>query len=362
MHDGPHYKLRRLASTHPFESASELEDEDNNDIGSFHDALASHFFMRPPDEEHALKYGEVVHDILETVDLLHMSLISLQNTHPLLEVLELANNCRRVVNRLSESISDPILFAGPFAEYYLHFLRLSSVDENRAVANIRFAMGGGIPSVIQACENLREKIIEAKRVFRIAAAELSRFLLAHDKIDARMSTTHPFTLKNVQTLNLVLYKFDQLDQFCRSYEEYFGHEQFRHLHNLLHDFEQGTILRPPRQEQEAMINLWIRYERFTLHFPNELDMMTEFFQSNGGGYTVRSTGLTPTPTESPSIYTQHEEESLHGWRGFFHGRMISSERIGLLKRETRKMKNWIRGKTSRSYHHIMFWFQKKGVD
>lgn len=135
----------------------------------------------PPDEELASSYGQAVHEILETVDLLHMSLISLQNTHPLLEVLQLANSCRSAINRLCDSISEPILFAGPFAEYYLHFLRELLVDENRAVANIRFAMGGGIPSVIQACEKEREKIIEAKQVFRSSAAELGRFLLVHDK-------------------------------------------------------------------------------------------------------------------------------------------------------------------------------------
>jgi len=135
----------------------------------------------PPDEELAVRYGEVVRETLETVDLLHMSLISLQNTHPLLEVLQLANNCRSAISRLCDSISEPILFAGPFAEYYLHFLRELLVDENRAVANIRFAMGGGIPSVIQACEKERGKIIEAKQVFRSSAAELNRFLLVHDK-------------------------------------------------------------------------------------------------------------------------------------------------------------------------------------
>jgi hypothetical protein len=128
----------------------------------------------------AIKYGTVVRDILETVDLLHVSLISMQNNYPLLKLLNIANTCRQVVNRLSDLVSDPILFAGSFAEYYLRFLRELLVDEKRAVENVKYAMGGGIPSVVRACENEREKIFEAKHVFRVVATELSAFLHIHN--------------------------------------------------------------------------------------------------------------------------------------------------------------------------------------
>ncbi|KXN88463.1 hypothetical protein AN958_07302 [Leucoagaricus sp. SymC.cos] len=287
MHGGPHYSIRRLASTHPFEDPQEhVEEVTHHNAEPLHDALTCRFFMRPPDEAPTIKYGAVVRDILEEVDLLHMSLISMQNSHPLPDVLELTNSCRQVVSRLSDIVSDPILFAGSFTEYYIHFLREFLVDEDRAIENVRYALAGGIPSIVQACEKEREKIIEAKHVFRAASAELCKFLYTHDGTDTRIATNHPFTLKNVQALNLVLHKFDLMDQFCRSYEEYFGHEQFHHLHNLLHDFKFDLISRPSPREYDAMIQVWTRFERFTLHFPNELDTMTEFFKFNSTeGYT-----------------------------------------------------------------------------
>lgn len=135
---------------------------------------------RPPDDEPAVKYGAVVRETLETVDLLHMSLIAMQNTHPLMEVLDLANNCRQAVNLLSESISDPILFAGSFAEYYLRFLKEFWVDRDRVLENIRYALGGGIPSIVNACEKERKRISDAKGVFEGAARELDTFLRDHD--------------------------------------------------------------------------------------------------------------------------------------------------------------------------------------
>lgn len=108
-----------------------------------------------------------------------MSLISMRNSHPLLEVLELANNCKQVVNQLSDFIMDPVLFAGSFAEYYLKFLKEFQADRRSAVENIRFALGGGIPSVVQACERVRVRIVDARRVYDRAVRELDAFL--HDQ-------------------------------------------------------------------------------------------------------------------------------------------------------------------------------------
>ena len=240
-------------------------------------------------------------------------------------------------------------------------------------------MGGGIPSIIQACENEREKIIEAKHVFRSSAAELGRFLLVHDKTgappkafswtdlsflfaDARMEETHPFTLKNVQTLNLILYKLDQLDQFCQSYEEYFGHEQFRHLNNLLDNFKYRIVLSPSRQEYDTMIEFWTHYERFTLHFPNELDMMTDFFRFGSGGYTIRSAGLTPIASLSSLSTCSESEENLRGWRGYLHKCVITGDGFGSLKRGTVGVKRWISCLSSRSYRRVSFWFHWYKID
>jgi hypothetical protein len=325
-----------------------------------------------------VKYGAVIRDTLEMVDLLHMSLISMQNGHPLLEVLQFANNCRHAVNRLSDFISHPILFAGSFAEYYLHFLREFSVDEDRALENVRYALAGGIPSVIQACENEREKIIETKHVFRTAAADLTRFLREHHRTgawsasflvklndlpsDTRMAATHPFTLKNVQTLHLIIHKFDQMDQFCRFYEEYFGHFQFRHLHSLLDNFTRVAIMPPSQEEVHDMIDLWTRYERFTLHFPNELDTVKEFFQSSDGEYMVLSTGLTPTSEESRSVYSESSmATSLHKWRVFMCKCKIPPDRLQFVKGETRRVRAWICAKTAQYYRHIQFWFHEKQI-
>ncbi|KXN88460.1 hypothetical protein AN958_07299, partial [Leucoagaricus sp. SymC.cos] len=210
---------------------------------------------RPPDEAPTIKYGAVVRDILE-VDLLRMSLISMQNSHPLPDVLELTNGCRQVVSRLSDIVLDPILFAGSFTEYYLHFLREFLVDEDRTISNVRYALAGGIPSIVQACEKEMERIIEVKHVFRAASAERCKFLHTHDGTDTQIATNHPFTLKNVQALNLVLHKFDLMDQFCRS------------------------------AGYDAMIQVWTRFERFTFHFSNEFDMKTEFFKFNSASSSM----------------------------------------------------------------------------
>jgi len=151
-----------------------------------------------------------------------------------------------------------------------------------------------------------------------------------------MAETHPFTLKNVQTLNLVLYKLDQLDQFCQSYEEYFGHEQFRHLNNLLHNFTCRIVLSPSRQEYDSMIEFWTHYERFTLHFPNELDMMTDFFRFSSGNYAIRSAGLTPMSSLYSFSTCSESEENSCGWRGYLkRGSMGIKKRISSL---------WLHGK------------------
>lgn len=171
-----------------------------------------------------------------------------------------------------------------------------------------------------------------------------------------MEETHPFTLKNVQTLNLILYKLDQLDQFCQSYEEYFGHEQFRHLNNLLHNFKYRIVLSPSRQEYDTMIEFWTHYERFTLHFPNELDMMTDFFRFGSGGYTIRSAGLTPIASLSSLSTCSESEENLRGWRGYLHKRVITGDGFGSLKRGTVGVKRWISCLSSRSYRRVSFWF------
>ncbi|KXN92925.1 hypothetical protein AN958_08330 [Leucoagaricus sp. SymC.cos] len=282
MHDGPHYRLRRLASTHPFEDPQEhVEEVNHHNAEPLHDALTCRFFMVRSTRQETLtlistkksdpRMKRLQLNMMpssdEEVDLLYMSLISMQNSHPLPEVLELTKSCRQVVSRLSDIVLDPILFAGSFTDYY--FLREFLVDEDRAIENVRYALAGGIPSIVQACEKERERIIEAKHVFRAASAERCKFLHTHDGTDTRIATNHPFTLKNVQALNLILHKFDLMDQFCRSYEEYFGHEQFHHLHNLLHDFKFDLISRPSPREYDAMIQIWTRFERFTLHFPNE---------------------------------------------------------------------------------------------
>jgi len=151
-----------------------------------------------------------------------------------------------------------------------------------------------------------------------------------------MAETHPFTLKNVQTLNLVLYKLDQLDQFCQSYEEYFGHEQFRHLNNLLHNFTCRIVLSPSRPEYDSMIEFWTHYERFTLHFPNELDMMTDFFRFSSGNYAIRSAGLTPMSSLYSFSTCSESEENSCGWRGYLkRGSMGIKKRISSL---------WLHGK------------------
>ncbi|KAF9445126.1 hypothetical protein P691DRAFT_676280 [Macrolepiota fuliginosa MF-IS2] len=355
MHDGPHYKLRRLSSSHPFESSGEPVAEPVEVRGKkpIRGALVCNVFMRPPDDGPTIKYGSVVREILEMVDLLHMSLISMQNTHPLLEVLELANNCRQVVTRLSDLMTDPILFAGSFAEYYLNFLKDFQLGRGCAVDNIRYALGGGIPSIIRACEGERSRIAEAKKVYGGAVKELSALVQDRDDAEGQMEMTYPFTLKTVQTLQQIISRFNQMEIFCRHYEEYFGQDQYRHLHELLQGFEYGTVTLPSRQENAVMIGLWTRYDRFTLHFPTEIDNVMQFFQASANRYRVRSTENLPLTSSPSSIYSSTSSLLDHtSRRGTVHGWEIPMNGFKILDGKPGEIRRLIRDKTFQWYCHL----------
>jgi hypothetical protein len=308
--------------------------------------------------------------MLELVDLLHMTLIAMQDIHPLLEVLELANKCRRVVNNLIESVSAPILFAGSFAGYYLSFLKKFRVDWDAATENVKYALGGGIPSIMHACRSERESIDGAKDVFKNVIRDLLVILDEHNGRGQRYLLTifstpsnilssgkrilkfDPFVLKNVQILKLILQKFDDMESFCRYYEHYFGFVQYQHLHRLLRILEKGKTARAAPEENSTMIDLWTRYERFTLHFPIELELLKDYSQATSGVYRIRSTDF--ETSSMSSIYSQLSPKYRDWWDMAFK----DLERLG---RQPGRLKYWILERYLKWYRHMCFLFHHKSI-
>lgn len=151
-------------------------------------------------------------------------------------------------------------------------------------------------------------------------------------IEEKIARTHPFTLKNVQTLRKVLRNFDRMNDFCRYYEEYFGREQHRHLRHLLQGFEDGSIFPASRQENDTIIDLWTRYDRFMIHLPTEIDGAIQFFQSSGGGYKVCSTEFSQSTASPHSIYLPSPSSDHAGCGGIVRRRETPAGRVKVLKR------------------------------
>lgn len=139
-----------------------------------------------------------------------------------------------------------------------------------------------------------------------------------------------------------------MEDFCRYYEEYYGYGQYRHLHGLLLHFEGGSMSLPPRQENNAMIDLWTEHDRFTLHFAAELDRIIQFFQSGSGRYRLQSVGSMPSTESSQSMYSEELLRDQTYWQSI--GRHW---RMGRLKiaRQPKQIKCLI----SVCYHRLQSW-------
>lgn len=160
--------------------------------------------------------------------------------------------------------------------------------------------------------------------------------------DQHIAEFHPYALENVQILNLILQKLNEMDSFCRYYEYYFGFIQYQHLRRLLRTLERGTTARPAREEINIMIDLWTQYDRFTLHFPTELELLKDYSQATNGMYRVRSTDFETSSTSSK--YSQLSQKSL----GCRYAVLKNLERLG---KQPGRIKYWIRQRYLRWYRH-----------
>lgn len=163
--------------------------------------------------------------------------------------------------------------------------------------------------------------------------------------DQHIAEFHPYALENVQILNLILQKLNEMDSFCRYYEYYFGFIQYQHLRRLLRTLERGTTARPAREEINIMIDLWTQYDRFTLHFPTELELLKDYSQATNGMYRVRSTDFETSSTSSK--YSQLSQKSL----GCRYVVLKNLERLG---KQPGRIKYWIRQRYLRWYRRIRF--------
>lgn len=203
----PHYKLRRLSIVHPLGDSTPHNEETDEPVtestqGSLvwptfmvfrqsHMNFANSFMSkRPPDDEPATKYGAAVQDTLQTVEILRLKLLSMQDTLSSLEVVGLANDCKQTIDQLCGVVTDPILFDGLFAKYYLKFLKELQNDQESAADNVRYALGAGIPGIMRTCEEERRRVTSARKVLRGAVDTLETFLRDHQDAGG-----HPLVLR-----------------------------------------------------------------------------------------------------------------------------------------------------------------------